>query len=154
VDTVTIRPAEPRDVPQIAALCHALWPDGSIDEHARELAALLLSGNRGTLPATILIAQDSTGSVAGFIDCGLRSHADGCDSSHPVGYIEGWYVVPSQRRRGIAARLLAAAEQWAIAQGCHELASDTWIDNLDSQRVHEALGFEVVDRCVNYRKKL
>ena len=35
-----------------------------------------------------------------------------------------------------------------------ELASDTWIDNEKSQRAHEALGFEVVDRCVNYRKVL
>jgi hypothetical protein len=38
--------------------------------------------------------------------------------------------------------------------GCHEMASDTWLENLDSQRVHEALGFEMVDRCVNYRKRL
>jgi aminoglycoside 6'-N-acetyltransferase I len=34
------------------------------------------------------------------------------------------------------------------------MASDTWQDNVDSQRAHEALGFEVVDRCVNYRKVL
>ena len=46
------------------------------------------------------------------------------------------------------------AEAWAREQGCAELASDTWIDNEESQRAHAALGFEVVDRCVNYRKKL
>jgi aminoglycoside 6'-N-acetyltransferase I len=34
------------------------------------------------------------------------------------------------------------------------MASDTWIDNAESQRAHQALGFEVVDRCVNYRKRL
>ncbi len=34
------------------------------------------------------------------------------------------------------------------------LASDTWADNVTSQHVHEALGFEVVDRCVHYRKRL
>jgi aminoglycoside 6'-N-acetyltransferase I len=34
------------------------------------------------------------------------------------------------------------------------MASDTWIDREESQRAHEALGFEVVDRCVNYFKRL
>ena len=37
-------------------------------------------------------------------------------------------------------------------KGCTEMASDTWLDNLKSQRAHEALGFKAVDRCVNYRK--
>jgi hypothetical protein len=34
------------------------------------------------------------------------------------------------------------------------MASDTTIDNLVSQRVHEALGFEVAERSVLYRKTL
>ncbi len=34
------------------------------------------------------------------------------------------------------------------------MASDTWIDHIPSQKAHEALGFEVVDRCVNFRKRL
>ena len=49
---------------------------------------------------------------------------------------------------------MQAAEDWARAQGCAEIASDTWLDHEDSQRAHLALGFEVVDRCVNFRKKL
>jgi aminoglycoside 6'-N-acetyltransferase I len=47
-----------------------------------------------------------------------------------------------------------AAEDWARSQGCYEVASDTWIDHESSQRAHEALGFEVVDRCVPFRKGL
>jgi len=35
-----------------------------------------------------------------------------------------------------------------------EMASDALIDNELSQRAHEALGYEVVDRCVHYRKRL
>jgi aminoglycoside 6'-N-acetyltransferase I len=34
------------------------------------------------------------------------------------------------------------------------MASDPWLDNVASQTAHEALGFEVVDRCVHYRKVL
>ena len=92
--------------------------------------------------------------LAGFVEVDLRSHADGCNPARPVGYIEGWYVAEDHRHRGMGRKLLAAAEDWARRQGCVEMASDTWIDNEVSQRVHEALGYEVVDRCVHYRKTL
>jgi len=68
--------------------------------------------------------------------------------------VEGWFVKESLRRRGLGAQLLAAAEDWARSHGCVEMASDTWIDSSLSQRVHEVLAFEVVDRCVHYRKAL
>jgi aminoglycoside 6'-N-acetyltransferase I len=100
------------------------------------------------------VAEASAGTLAGFLELGLRSHADGCDPSRPVGYIEGWYVSENYRHQGIGRELLAAAEDWARGQGCVEVASDTWIDNEVSQRVHKALGYEVVDRCVHYRKTL
>jgi aminoglycoside 6'-N-acetyltransferase I len=63
-------------------------------------------------------------------------------------------VIPSHRRIKLGTLLIRAAEEWARAQGCVEMASDTWLNNLDSQHAHEALGFEVVDRCVHYRKLL
>jgi len=102
----------------------------------------------------ILVAEDDDGSPAGFIEVGMRSHADGCDTARPVGFVEGWYVREVFRNRGFGGRLLRAAEEWARTQGCREIASDTWIDNEASERVHEALGFEVVDRCVHFRKAL
>jgi aminoglycoside 6'-N-acetyltransferase I len=71
-----------------------------------------------------------------------------------VGYIEGWYVSEDYRGRGIGKNLLAKAEEWARSHKCVEMASDALIDNQLSQRVHEALGYEVVDRCVHYRKSL
>ena len=35
--------------------------------------------------------------------------ADGC-TTHPVGYVEGWYVDPDVRRKGVGKALVAAAE--------------------------------------------
>ena len=125
-----------------------------MDEHTRDLRLSLSGKTPGTLPSVVLVAQEPDGRIVGFIEVGLRSHADGCDPSRPVGYVEGWYVDPASRGRKVGARLMAEAEEWARGRGCHEMASDTWADNLDSQRAHEALGFEVVDRCVNYRKPL
>jgi aminoglycoside 6'-N-acetyltransferase I len=106
------------------------------------------------MPLVIFVAEVSDGTLAGFLETRLRSHADGCDESHPVGYVEGWYVSEGWRRQGIGSDLLRAAEDWARRQGCKEMASDTRIDNLVSQRAHEALGFEVAERSVLYRKKL
>jgi aminoglycoside 6'-N-acetyltransferase I len=34
------------------------------------------------------------------------------------------------------------------------MASDALIDNEPSQGAHKALGFEIVDRCVRFRKNL
>lgn len=146
-----IRLAQPSDIAELARLRHALWPD-SVDAHAEELAAILGGAWSGTYPYVVFVLELSE--VAGFAEVTLRSRADGCDPSRPVGYLEGWYVAEAHRRRGFGGALLRAAEEWARAQGCTEMASDTWLDSDLSQRAHEALGFEVVDRVVNYRKSL
>ena len=106
------------------------------------------------MPLIILVAEAIDGKLVGFLEVDLRSHADGCNPSQPVGYIEGWYVAEDHRHRGVGKKLLGNAEDWARSQGCVEMASDAIIDNELSQRAHEALGYEVVDRCVHYRKKL
>ena len=151
---ICIRPAQMSDRDQLARMCEALWPKASAEEHARELTLILQGKPVVTLPLIILVADAGDGTLAGFLEVDLRSHADGCDPIRPVGYAEGWYVAESYRNQGIGRRLLAAAEDWARSHGCLEMASDTWIDNEVSQRVHETLGYEVVDRCVHYRKTL
>jgi len=142
------------DHDQLVRLCEALWPKTPAEEHAQELRQILEGKPVTTLPLIILVAEASDQSLAGFLEIDLRSHADGCNPSRPVGYIEGWCVAENHRHRGIGRKLLAAGEDWARRQGCVEMASDTWVDNEVSQRVHEALGYEVVDRCVHYRKAL
>jgi aminoglycoside 6'-N-acetyltransferase I len=151
---VRIRPAIPQDCDQLARLREALWPETSAAEHARELAPILDGNTPGAMPLINFVAEAAEGTLIGFAEVDLRSHADGCDPVRPVGYLEGWYVAESYRRQGIGTRLVSAAEDWARGHGCVEMASDTWIDNEVSQRSHEALGFEVVDRCVHYRKGL
>ena len=151
---VMIRPARPSDHAALAHARFALWPDATLEEHSAELAAILSGHQESTLPQEIFVAESAAGQILGFVDVGLRSHADGCDPRQPVAYIEGWYVAPDVRRLGIGRALIAAAEAWGRAHGCVEMASDTWIELDSSQRAHEALGFTVVDRCVHYRKAL
>jgi aminoglycoside 6'-N-acetyltransferase I len=149
-----IRSAQPCDREQLARLRAALWPESSVEEHAEELELVLGGKFPGVMPLGILVAEAGDGTLAGFLEAGLRSYADGCDTSRPVGYVEGWYVAEKWRRQGIGRELLGAAEDWARGQGCTEMASDTRIDNQASQRTHEALGFKIVERSVLYRKTL
>jgi len=156
VNNVQIRAARASDLEQLARLLEALWPESSAEEHAQELR-LLLGGKADvvlTMPIALLVAEASDGRLVGFLEVDLRSHADGCSPSQPVGYIEGWYVSDDYRQRGVGKKLLAEAEDWARSHGCVEMASDALVANELSQRAHEALGYEVVDRCVHYRKKL
>jgi aminoglycoside 6'-N-acetyltransferase I len=138
----------------VAALFHALWPEGPVEEHSRELEAILSGNPPGALPLVVFVAEANDKSLVGFLEVGLRSHADSCNPTRPVGYVEGWYVTDAHRNRGIGKQLLEAAEDWARSQGCTEMASDTQIDNELSQRVHQSLGYEIVERAILFRKAL
>jgi aminoglycoside 6'-N-acetyltransferase I len=156
VEDLQVRLARPSDLDKLARQFEALWPQSSAEEHAQELR-LLLGGKADsvlTLPIAIFVAEATDGRLAGFVEVDLRSHADGCNPSQPVGYIEGWYVAENHRQRGVGRNLLARAEEWARSHRCIEMASDAVINNEPSQHAHEALGYEVVDRCVHYRKTL
>ncbi len=154
VSDIQIRLARPSDCDQLARMHEALWPSASAEEHAQEISAILAGTFPLTMPLIILVAEASDRKLVGFLEVDLRSHADGCNPARPVGYVEGWYIAEDHRHQGIGQKLIQAAEDWARNQGCLEMASDTWIDNEGSQRAHEALGYEVVDRCVHYRKTL
>lgn len=149
-----IRPAQPNDLAELTHFRTLLWPSASREEHAAELEQTLAGKPPVTLPLVNFVAVAEDGALAGFVEVDLRSHADGCNPTRPVGYIEGWYVSEAFRQQGVGKQLIAAAEDWARSHGCTEVASDTWIDNEISQHAHEALGYEIVDRCVHYRKNL
>jgi aminoglycoside 6'-N-acetyltransferase I len=149
-----VREAEPRDRIELAKLRHALWPAGSISEHEEELAGIFAGAWSEIYPYVIFVSETPEAGITGFAEVTLRSRADGCDPLQPVGYFEGWYVAESHRRLGHGRDLLRKAEEWARGQGCREMASDTWLDNEVSQQAHEALGFEVVDRVVHFKKEL
>jgi aminoglycoside 6'-N-acetyltransferase I len=111
---------------------------------------------RGGTPhvgVAVIVADRGGGSLAGFVEIGSRSYAEGCDST-PVAYLEGWYVDPDVRRTGLGTRLLKAAEKWAIENGFSEIASDAELGNQNSLHAHLALGFKEVERQICFKKRL
>jgi aminoglycoside 6'-N-acetyltransferase I len=133
----------------LARLRHALWPDGSEAEHRQEVERFITDlGRRGA----VLVAEGESG-LLGFAEVSIRAYAEGCRTDR-VGYLEGWFVEPDARRRGIGRQLVAAAEAWARAQGCVEFAPDAEADNELSAAAHRALGFAEVGLIRCFRRDL
>ena len=127
-----------------------LWPSPA-GEHAAEIELFFKGDSRD--PAEVIIAIGESGQAVGFAELSIGPYAEGCYSGR-VAYLEGWFVEGSHRGKGVGGALVRAAEEWARAQGCTELASDTEIDNAVSAAAHERLGFEEVNRVICFRKAL
>jgi len=128
----------------------ALWSDATADEHRGYMALSLAQPERFLQ----LVSYDARRQAIGFIEGSIRGdYVNGTESS-PVGFVEGVYVVPEWRRKGIARLLFAAIGDWARARGCRELASDALLDNEVSQRAHLALGFRETERVVYFARLL
>jgi len=118
----------------------------------REAHAFVAGSKVATLNA-VFVAEGDDASLVGFIELSVRAFSDGCDSM-PVPHIEGWYVEPGERGRGVGRALMRAAEEWSRTRGFTELASDSELDNDAAQLAHARCGFEEADRLVKFRKKL
>jgi len=70
------------------------------------------------------------------------------------GYLEGIFVLPEYRKRGIADELVRTAERWMAQQGCRQIASDCHIDNTDSYDFHRKIGFVETERCIFFVKTI
>ncbi|WP_407925737.1 aminoglycoside 6'-N-acetyltransferase [Devosia faecipullorum] len=145
-----IAAALPADAGDWLALRTTLWPRGAGGDHENEIMRLL--ANAGD---TInLLARTDAGEAMGFAEASLRrDYVNGCRTS-PVAFLEGIYVLPAARGRGVARALVTAVEDWGRAQGCTEFASDASLDNVGSHAMHRALGFEETQRVVFFRKAL
>jgi aminoglycoside 6'-N-acetyltransferase I len=125
----------------------ALWPQCASERHVTELHEYFSGG--GSLAT--FVAEESDGQLCGFIEASLRPCAEGC-TTRPVGYIEGIFVQPEFRRRGIGRLLVAAVERWAASCGCAEFASDCYTDNEASIEFHQQVGFDIARRLVHFRR--
>jgi len=145
---MTIRTIVENDRADWARLRDALWP-GSLA--AQETETRNYFANAAATPVVFVAEED--GQLVGFLELDFRRYAAGCSSS-PVPFIEGWYVEPGVRQKGIGRALVAAAEARVRAEGHHEIASDTELENDGSIAAHKACGFLAIERVVCFRKSL
>jgi aminoglycoside 6'-N-acetyltransferase I len=149
VSDATVRRLTDRDRAGWAAMRTALYtqadPQADAGALAAEIDAMLARDDWAAFGAAT-----AEGRLVGLIELFERNVAESCETS-PVTYVEGLWVDPQWRRRGLARRLLAAAMDWGRARGRSEIASDVQIANLVSQAVHRRLGFAETERLVTYR---
>ncbi len=145
---IIIRRATAEDKPDWLRMRLLLWTYATAEGFASELDPILADPDQA-----VFIASLPDGRRVGFLEAGLRTYGEGCETS-PVGYIEGIYVDEDLRGQGLALRLMRVAEDWAREKGCTEIASDTWLENEPSIQMHLRLGFEEMERLVHFAKRL
>jgi aminoglycoside 6'-N-acetyltransferase I len=113
-----IRDIAMKDAAEWEAMRCELWPDG--DDHAAEIAAFFA----GTLaePEAVLVAEDG-GLLIGFAELSVRRDVAGLEGKF-TGYVEGLFVRPAFRGRGVALQLLRVSQEWARGRRCVAVASD------------------------------
>ena len=128
-----------------AEMCVELWQDLTVD-------SVLRMSHEGLFKNEFLFFEGDD--PAAFLSLSLRSDYVEGTTSCPVAYIEGLYVKPEFRRKGIAEKLVEHAKEWAKEYGCAELASDCVLDNEGSQAFHNDVGFSEANRIVCYTMQL
>ena len=128
-----------------AEMCVALWTELTVDE-------VLRMSHEGLFKNEFLYFEGEE--AAAFLSLSLRSDYVEGTTSCPVAYIEGLYVKPEFRRRGIAEKFIEHAKEWSEQFGCAELASDCTLDNEGSQAFHKDVGFTEANRIVCYTMQL
>jgi aminoglycoside 6'-N-acetyltransferase I len=149
----SIRELRVGDLPEWVRLRRALWPDAPLSDIEDECRAYIGGVRRRALPQAVFVIDRCDGRLGGFQEVSVRGAVEGCATSR-VAYLEGLLVERSLRRQGWAKRLVMTAEQWAIEQGCREIASDVLAGNHISHRVHLRLGYGHARPLIVFRKPL
>ncbi len=145
---VTVRQMNESDLRAWASMRAALWPEASAEAHAREIEQILPSDDTWGF-----IAETTDAAPAGFAELSIRKFANGCETQ-PVPFLEGIWVEPPLRRRGIGRLLVRHVEAFAAARGFREIGSDALLDNEASHAAHRGWGFSETERVVYFRKAL
>ena len=143
-----IRRATAEDKPEWLRMRQGLWPEAPVEYLDYDLDDILADPDQA-----VFIASQADGKPVAFIETGLRSHVEGCETS-PVGYIEAWYVDEPVRGQKLGRALVHIAEQWAREKGMSEMASDTWLENEVSIQAHLKMGYYEAERLVHFVKRL
>lgn len=139
-----IREATGSDAALLAPLFQA-WdhplPDAEIQAIVERWAS--------TRCAAILVAEPN-GSTrsSGLVGMAAVAARPGLSDTRPVAHLSGLVVHPNQRRSGVGASLLDAAEAIALEWGCRRIELSSSLTRDAAQRFYPARGYE--DRTVHH----
>ncbi|WP_153799805.1 aminoglycoside 6'-N-acetyltransferase [Foetidibacter luteolus] len=146
---MTIRNVDTNHLTGLLEMACDLWPDTAKEDLENTLQEEFNSDRHHHF-----IAVDDNDECIGFISLSLRSDYVEGSSGSPVAYIEGIYVKPAYRRLHVAEALVQAGIGWGRQKGCMEIASDTPVNNTESQHFHERIGFQKAGVIVHYIRNI
>ena len=133
---LTIRRAQPADIPQIVAVERIAFNDPWDERTLRESLAFY--------PETFFVVKDN-GEIAGFVAGGVE------DTGEEVyGHIMNLAVAPEYRRRGIGQQLIRRLEQEYAILGASGVQLEVRIGNTGAQEFYRRLGYREVFQIACY----
>ena len=132
-----IRPAEPSDEGELAALDRATW--SSLSSPGPTPAEHELFFNERSSPEDVLVAVEE-GDVVGYIRLGRASRF--ASSDHVV-TVNGIGVDPLWQRKGVGRALIDAAAAEARRRGARRLTLRVFAPNAAARQLYESTGFVV-----------
>jgi ribosomal protein S18 acetylase RimI-like enzyme len=148
-----VRPARMSDLDPLRGLFLALHR-----EHAEALPDVLRRpdppepepGDRSSVLTNerhccVAVAEEG-GEVVGFVDASHHAPAHPSDTDRPWCRINNLAVRRDRRRRGVATRLVRAAEDWARGKGYAEARLDLFELNAGARSLYERLGYATLSR--------
>lgn len=145
---LTLRPAQPTDVPTILDLIRELALYEKLLHEVEADAEALHAHLFGARPFVEVILAEWEGDVAGFA---LFFHNYSTFLTKPGIYLEDLYVKPAHRGRGIGKALLAELAQIAVSRGCGRLEWSVLDWNAPAIGFYESLGARPMDQWTVYR---
>jgi [ribosomal protein S18]-alanine N-acetyltransferase len=132
---ITYRPAHAFDLPVFVSLDKELFPYSpwSTSQYKEEFSA----------PTRyFVVAEDEAKNIIGY--AGVFAPGGAEADVLTVG------VVPEQRGKGVARRLMALVTEWADQQGSTAMMLEVKVDNLEAIGLYESLGYSKLNTRKDY----
>lgn len=145
---VSIRPAEPADVPVVADLIRQLARFEKLEHEVVLTEELLKAGLFGARPYAEAVLAEEDGGAIGFA---LFFQSFSTFLARPGIYLEDLFVLPDHRGRGVGRALLAHLAQIAVERECGRLEWAVLNWNHEAIRFYERLGARPNSEWTVYR---
>ncbi|MFE2696348.1 cyclophane-containing RiPP N-acetyltransferase HaaN [Streptomyces mirabilis] len=150
--SVTIRPADKRDITAVAELIEEIEPfyESTEIQPFEERRAQVEEALFGSPPlASALLVEDEAGDIVGLAAYSFLWPSAG--STHSL-FLKELYVRDTLRRQGVGARLMDELRAVAAARpGCSRVEWMTDRDNPGARAFYKSLGFAEFDGKIVYR---
>jgi len=144
----SIKDADEQVLDSLTEMALALWPDNEFKELRKEFKQLLNS-EKDKVFVYLMHAKP-----VAFIHISIRSDYVEGSLKSPTGFVEGIYVDPEYRKKGISKKLIKKGESWLKTKGCSQIGSDIEQSNIKSYHFHKSVGFKEVNRLIAFIKDI